>query len=269
MSSAPKPLGRKQRVTHEDFVSALARIEELVPRPVYESRLELAAAEVLSVCKGKRAAFGWSGGKDALALQAVCRRAGVSECVLAMTDHLEYPEFLAWVTDHMPPGLTVLKNKWDLNWLAAHQDMLFPADATTAAKWFKGIQHWAQAKYFADKKLDLLLLGRRRADGNFVGSGGATIYTADGVTRYSPIADWSHELVLAAMHYEGWTADPPPFYRWPRGFRCGTHCWPARQWTRSVDHGWSEVFSIDPTVVRTAAEKIGSARAFLDRLGSG
>ena len=265
----PPPLGRKQSATHEDFWASFHRITEIVPRPVYEARLEAAAAEVHRVCKGKRAAFGWSGGKDALALQAVCRRAGVERCVLGMTDHLEYPDFLAWVTDNMPAGLTVVKNGWDIEWLAAHPEMLFPQTADVAAKWFKGVQHYAQAKYFRDEKLDLILLGRRRADGNYVGKGGLNVYEADGVTRYSPIADWSHEMVLASLEYEGWRVNLPPFYHWPRGFRCGTHAWPARQWCAGVPHGWSEVYAIDPGVVRAAALKIDTAAAFLKTLPGG
>ena len=44
---------------------------------------------------------------------------------------------------------------------------------------------------------------------------------------------------------------------------CGTHPWPARQWTGSIENGWHEVYDIDPGIVLAAAEKIDSARAFL------
>jgi hypothetical protein len=140
--------------------------------------------------------------------------------------------------------------------------MLFPRDSATAAKWFSLIQHRAQKEYYRANELDLILLGRRRSDGNFVGRDGENIYTAEGVTRMSPIADWSHAEVFAAIEYTG--SELPPFYRWPRGYRVGTHSWPARQWCQTEAQGWAEVHSIDPAVVELAADYMPGARAFLD-----
>jgi hypothetical protein len=143
--------------------------------------------------------------------------------------------------------------------------MLFPATATVAGKWFKGVQHLAQEKYYAQHDLDILLLGRRRVDGNFIG-GPCNTYLSGGMLRYSPIADWSHEEVLASLKYEGYADNLPPFYRWPRGFRCGTHAWPARQWCSSVTQGWREVYEIDENIVREAAAVLPSAREFLAKV---
>jgi 3'-phosphoadenosine 5'-phosphosulfate sulfotransferase (PAPS reductase)/FAD synthetase len=223
----------------------------------------LTAAAVRQVCRGRRVAFAWSGGKDSLALQVIMRAAGIEECVFGMTRGLEYPAFLAWVTDHMPDGLEVIDNGWDMGWLARHPGMLFPRSADVAAKWFKGVQHVAQEKFYRSRGLDVLILGRRRDDGNFVGRG-VPIYAAGGITRYSPLADWTQADVLTCLRCEGWTLDGmPPFYSWPRGFRCGTHPWPARQWCRDEQHGWEEVYKIDPTLVMTAAAVMPGAASFL------
>ena len=101
------------------------------------------------------------------------------------------------------------------------------------------MQHRAQREYFKAHELDVIILGRRRADGNYVGRN-SNIYTdGKGVTRFSPI------------------------YGWKNGYLCGTHPWPARQWTGSIENGWREVYDIDPGIVLAAAEKIDSARAFL------
>lgn len=248
---------------HEHFVAAMSRIEMLVPRPVYERKKALAVLRVRRHA-GRRPAFAWSGGKDSIALRVVCEEAGVSECCLGMTN-LEYPAFLQWITDHMPHDLAVFSNGWDLDWLVKHQRMLFPKTAKVAAEWFKGTQHAAQKRFFKAYRASTLFLGRRLADGNFCGPGFA--YESQGVFRVSPIADWSHEDVLACLHYEGWANRLPPFYRWPRGYRCGTHSWPARQWCDSDSHGWSEVYGIDASIVRgAAAAGIDSAKAFLDTL---
>ena len=124
------------------------------------------------------------------------------------------------------------------------------------------MQHRAQRIYSKSHDLDLIILGRRRADGTYVGRG-SNIYTdGKGVTRFSPLADWTHEQVLAFIHYH--QLPVPPIYGWPNGYLCGTHPWPARQWTGSVENGWCEVYGIDPSIVIEAAEKIDSARAFLE-----
>lgn len=242
-------LGRKQNVDHEDFVEALRGIESRVSRAELDAAVSSAAEEVSRRVVGRNAAFAWSGGKDSLALEVVMRAAGIEECVMVITD-LEFPEFLAWATDHMPARLEVVNTGQDLDWLASRPDMLFPGDATTAAKWFKSVQHAGQERYYRSRGLDVLMLGRRRADGNFVGDDGE--YESRGVVRYSPIRDWSHELVLAAIRYRG--LELPPIYDWPRGFRVGTGPWPARQWLASKRAGFEEVWRIDPSRVREAAE---------------
>lgn len=248
-SSGLAPLGKKQTATHEDFVHALRTIEQRVTRAEAAGAVNAAADEVRARAKGKRAAFAWSGGKDSLALEVVMRAAGVRECVMVIT-RLEFPAFLSWATDHMPPGLRVVDVGLDLDWLAARPAMLFPADSTTAGKWFKAVQHTGQEQYFHEEALDVLFLGRRTQDGNFVGPGGE--YTSRGVTRASPIRGWSHEMVLAVIRY--WGLQLPPVYDWPRGFRVGTGPWPARQWLGSVREGFEEVWAIDPSRVLEAAK---------------
>ena len=95
-----------------------------------------------------------------------------------------------------------------------------------------------------------------------IDTGGTKIYTdGKGVTRFSPLAAWSHEHVLAYIHYH--QLPLPPIYGWKNGYLCGTHPWPARQWTGGTENGWREVYDIDSSIVIEAAEKIESARAFL------
>lgn len=267
-------IGKKQQSTHEEFVAAWDRIEEIVPRADYDRLLGKAVDRIKALQAGRsmRLAYAWSGGKDSIALKAVCDAAGIEDCCYGMTQGLEYPAFLRWVTDNMPGRLAVYSNDWDLDWLADHQEMLFPANASIAGKWFAGIQHRAQRLYFTEHRIDVLLLGRRWADGNFTGRRGANgrkmFYIKDGIARFSPIADWTHEEVLASMHYEGFRDNLPPIYSWPRGYRCGTHAWAARQWCRDHDHGWSEIMEIDSSIVYEAAGRIVSARRFLDRFHS-
>lgn len=256
-------LPRKQRSEQQDWIEAIEHLRREADPARARLLIEAAAERVRRRMRslGRSFAYGWSGGKDSQALALVAEAAGIQESVLVISD-LEYPAFLAWATDHMPQGLTIVARDWDLDWLAAHPRMLFPQDAPTAAKWFAGVQHWGQRRYCREREVDVLLLGRRKADGNFVGRGTDFYRDRDGFIRWSPIADWSHEdvlYVLAALE-----VPLPPCYGWPRGFRVGTGPWAARQWCGGQEDGWREVHEIDPDVVATAARLIPSARQFLE-----
>ncbi len=214
---------------------------------------------------GNRIAYGWSGGKDSQALRYVMELAGVQDCMLAMTSGLEWPAMLRWHTDHMPPACDVMAMPLDLTWLRDHPSMLFPQGAD-GQRWFTLVQHRGQTLYTQRERLDLLALGRRRADGNYIGPRGADRYTnRKGVTRWSPLADWSHEAVFALIGRENLPL--PPCYAWPRGFQVGTGAWPARQWTRSLDHGFEECWTIDPDVLRSAADVLPDVAGWLSRTG--
>lgn len=255
-------VGKKQTADNTAFVALAQNIEQYVTRAEIEALVDRTVEEIKQTSRGKRAAYAWSGGKDSIALGGVCRLAGIHPCVLAMT-HLEYPAMLRWITDNMPDELTVINTGQDLNWLASHLDMLFPQTAEPARRWFRMVQHRAQNRYYKDSGLDMIAVGRRLVDGNYCGAPGENIYAYKGVTRYSPIWKWRHEDVIAFNHYFGLPC--PPIYSWPNGFVVGTGAWAARQYTGSIENGWREVFTIDPSVVELAATRIASAREFLTR----
>ena len=260
-----KVLGKKQRISNESWLEAMEHIEEYVSRKELDKRVEKTVKEVRKMTKGKKAAFGWSGGKDSLALQKICEKAGITDCLLTVTD-LEYPAFMDWVEENSPEGLTVINTGQNLEWLAKHEKMLFPQDSQTASRWFHIVQHRGQDRYYKDNGLDMMIVGRRRADGNYVGKGGNAYTTTRGITRYSPLADWSHEEVLAMIHY--CEIDLPPIYGWHNGYTCGTHPWPARQWTGSMENGWKEIYEIDREIVEKASDYIVSAKEFLSERGN-
>ncbi len=253
---------RKQTSRQEDWVAALATIEERVPYAAYAALRDRTIATIKAGAHG-RMAYGWSGGKDAQATRLVAEAAGITECVMVITD-LEYPAFLKWATSHMPDGLTV-EFLADLNrdWLLAHQDRYLFPQGQAGSTWFTFNQVRGLARYYRRERLDGLIVGRRRLDGNFVGRTGSTIQTTDGITKWSPLADWTHDDVLACLHYEG--LGLAPCYRWPRGFQVGTGPWPARQYTRSEAHGWEEVHAIDPGIVTAMAPHFPGAAACLER----
>lgn len=254
-------IGRKQKVSNSTWFEVMGKIESIVSKDDIDEAVRQTVQEVRLKTAGKNAAFAWSGGKDSLVLEHICYMAGITSCVLVICD-LEYQAFLQWVTDNMPPELSIINTGQDLEWLTAHQQMLFPQDSKTAAQWFHMVQHRGQAKYYKENNLDVMLLGRRKSDGNYVGKGDNIYTNGQGITRYSPLADWSHEQILAFIHY--YNVVLPPFYEWQNGYYCGTHPWAARQWTGSIENGWKEVYQIDSSIVTRAAELIPSAKAFLE-----
>lgn len=257
-------LGKKQTANQSDFLKTLQNIETIISRIHAENLVDRAVEEIKPICRGKRVGWAWSGGKDSQALRVAMEAAGIEPCVMGMTN-LEYPEFLKWVTDQMPWELDVINTGQDLKWLADNLQMLFPQESKTAAKWFRIVQHRAQQIFYERHRLDIIILGRRKADGNYTGPAGQNIYTNKaGITRYSPIETWSHEEVIAICHY--FNQPLAPIYWWPNGFVVGTGAWAARQWTGSVDNGWREVYAIDKHIVIKAAQLIPSARKFLERI---
>ena len=257
-------LGRKQNIKNDAWIAAMADIESAVTREEIDELAAQTVEDIKAKTTGKNAAYAWSGGKDSIVLGKLCELAGVKDCMIGVCD-LEYPAFMAWIQKHKPKKCEVINTHQDLDWLAQHPEMLFPRDSQTAARWFSIVQHRAQREYFKAHELDMIILGRRRADGNYVGRK-TNIYTdGKGVTRFSPLANWSHEQLLAYIHYH--KLPMPPIYGWPNGYLCGTHPWPARQWTGGEANGWREVYNIDKEIVITAAERIPGAKAYLEEAG--
>lgn len=254
-------LGRKQRISNDEWLKAMEDIENAMSKKELDELVKQTVKDIKAVTKGKNAAYAWSGGKDSLVLGQICEMAGIKNCVLVVSN-LEYPAFVEWVEANKPEKLTIINTGQDLEWLSKHPQMLFPDNSNLAAQWFHIVQHRGQARYYKANKLDMLLLGRRRADGNYVGKGSNVYTDGKGVTRFSPLADWSHEAVLAFIHY--YKVPMPPIYDWYNGYLCGTHPWPARQWTDG--NGWKEVYDIDHSIVEDAAGMIPEAKAFLDQI---
>lgn len=255
--------GKKQSVENEEWIKAIGNIEEYVSRQELDELTEATINEIKIETEGKKAAYGWSAGKDSIVLGHICERAGVNDCLIGVCN-LEYPAFLNWIIENKPKKCEVINTGQDIEWLSNHLDMLFPRDSRITSRWFSIVQHKAQRIYYKSRELDILILGRRKADGNYVGKG-SNIYTdRNGITRFSPLSEWKHEHILAYIHYYGLSL--PPIYGWHNGYKCGTHPWPARQYTPNIKGGWREIYDIDPDIVAKAAEKIESAKQFMEGL---
>lgn len=264
-------LKRKQQLDNHTWQEATDTIENVVPPEDLDNLIDQTVDEIKATARSQKVGVAWSGGKDSIALGYVMQQAGQFPSVLVHTN-LEYPDFLPWVQKNKPDGLQLINTGQDYEWLRNHPDMLFP-QGKKGAQWFPIVQHKGQAKFFKDNQLDVIALGRRTQDGNYTGPKGQNIYTnSKGITRWSPIAHWKHEHIIALLKYKN--LDLPPIYSAPRGFIVGTGAWPARQGTstdpNSDQYGWAEMWNYHPDTVREAAqERIPGAAEYIERITNG
>lgn len=252
-------LKQKQSMDNSEWLKVFINIHNIVSKKEIDNLIDHTLEDIKRKTKGKDTVYGWSGGKDSIVLSFLAKQAGIHEGVCVICN-LEYPKFLEWILANKPQGIEIINTGQDLDWLAKNQHMLFPNNEG-ASRWFSIVQHRGQRIYMQKHKAEIIMLGRRKADGNNTGKGTNMYAGKDGFIRFNPLADWRHEDILAVIHY--YELNLPPIYSWPNGFKCGTHPWPARQHTKSIWDGWRQIYQIDPSIVEMASTKIDSAKQFL------
>jgi 3'-phosphoadenosine 5'-phosphosulfate sulfotransferase (PAPS reductase)/FAD synthetase len=258
-------LGFKQSENNSNFIQTFRDIQNIVSKEV----LDMAIQETLrdfKQLKHKKVGLAWSGGKDSVVVEFLLNQSNINYTTcIGMTPELEYPEFMEYVTNNMPKDLNVYMSKHTFEWLSNNQKYLFPKDSNVASVWFKNVQHRAQDLFFKEKNLEILITGRRKKDRNFVGKNNMYINKRTKTFRFSPIADWSHEMVLACIYY--YNLPLAPFYNWYNGWVVGSCNIANRQWTGSVEKGWEEVWNIDKNMVLKASKYIKSAESYVRNMG--
>lgn len=253
-----KVIGSKHRTTNGQWLDAIANIESLVTPEEVGTFAETATERIRSASLGRHAAFAWSGGKDSIVLADLCEKAGVHDGYFAYCD-LDYPAFIRWCEANKPEGVKMMHTGYGLDLLVEHPELIF-ARGAIGQRWHQISQRRPFTRMFFDNNLDVLLVGHRTIDGNVCGDE-FTIRKNTGETRFAPIADWPHEILLGYIHYHRLAL--PPIYGWKDGFIQGTHAWPERDYCDSLEQGYREVYEIDPSIIVDVARKIPSAAAFL------
>ena len=133
-------LGRKQRITNEAWLEAVATVESAVSEAALGELVAATIEDIKAKTAGKKAAYAWSGGKDSIVLGKLCEAAGVTDSMIGVCD-LEYPAFAAWIESNKPTGCEVINTHQGLDWLAAHPEMLFPQSSAAAGRWY-GKYRW-------------------------------------------------------------------------------------------------------------------------------
>ena len=257
---------RKSVMTNADFLKMQEEISNLVSRETILAKAHETAREIEQLTRGKRWGIGWSGGKDSLAL-AYCAglvskaRNTVTRGVLGMSQGLEYFRFEREMQRMKPQGIDLVRSPQDLHFVRANPNMLFPTEGRYITRWYQIKHIWCQEQWCKNNSMEMMLLGRRRAEGNYIGTGPCGTHVKDGVTLYCPLRHWSHADVLALLYYERIAL--PEVYSWPDGFLYGPGSWAATPFPNHGVNSWQYVFDRDPDVVRNAATVLPSAREFL------
>lgn len=248
-----RALGRKQSSKNADWLEVYRNIERYVSLEEVLEAEERTLAEMTRILSGyKRPIYAYSAGKDSIVLAELCRKAGVDVGVMSITS-LEYPEYQKWIDEHAPKGVEMVNTGQDLEWLSRNLHWFLPLkdDPDRQSPVNIRIQH----NFYDSHGADIILLGRRKADGNYVGRNGSNIYTdGSGRTKYNPIADWEHELLLGYIHYK--KLPLPPIYDWADGFVQGTHPWFYREVHTDRRTVLQEINEIDSTLLAEAVKVV-------------
>lgn len=258
-------LKRKQNSSNADWLRVFRNIEKYVSRTEVEAAADKTMSEMSrTLSEYRRPIYAYSGGKDSIVLADLCRNVGVNVGVMAVTG-MEYPAFERWLAKNLPQGVRTVSTGQTLEWLKMHPERFIFQPAAGTDKQIPiniGVQH----KFYDAYGADVILLGRRKADGNHIGFG-RNIYTdGAGRTKYNPLSDWPHELILGYIHYK--RLEMPPFYAWPDGFIQGTHPWFYRQVQKgsTFERTVQEIIDIDSMLLAEAAKTVPVIREVLENL---
>jgi len=266
-------LKAKSAYRNEDVARVFATIRDFISEDEANAAVDQAVREVhqtVGLRNLDRVAYGWSGGKDSIALQVVMEAAGVQRAILGTIPHLEFKAYLDWVEANQPDGLYHHMNMaLDVDWLArpGNDRYLFPKTSRLGYFWTTAGTRAAQKAYQRQYDPPFQIYGRRWADGNQIGPDGFSVSAATGIRSYSPLRAWSHETVLGVIHY--FNRPLPPVYGWPHGWTAGTGTWCGRR-VGTDDEAWAETWTIESDRVREAADAgVTGAAEWMQRNGHG
>lgn len=259
---------KKQNIKDNDeWLLALDKCTSII------SRAEIAAleAKTIELIKDRTLPYhnicsGWIAGKDSLVLDRVLQKSGIKYTPVMWQGVNPYPAMRTWIAANHPENLiTETVDKFTLEYLNKHPDYLFCQNGTRL-QWMA--EKWKRYKQDIKKHdFDLFIVGRRLKDGNMCGSRENGYIVRKSFDTFAPLAEWTHEHILAYIKYENVVL--PPFYFWKRGFLIGSVA--MGEWTErpvldlSVDDVWSELYDIDKSIVFGAAQTLTSAKSYLER----
>lgn len=245
-------LKRKKQNTQTEWMNAYKEIVEYMKEPQgMKEAEELIQKAISRIPKGK-CVYGWSGGKDALALQVICEAAGITDCVLGtIGERWEYQVFPEFVKNHAPDGLKIIDFGVTAEFLNEHPNLVLPATAKDNYYWYKFCNQRAYMRFADEMDADWILLGLRTQDGN-------KCHGRRDKRQISPMHDFTHEDIFKIMAYGN--KPLPPMYHLPDGFNQGTHAWIMRH---GGDKELETLWKIDMNII-LRNQDVDKVRKFLE-----
>lgn len=244
------PLGHIKKADWDVVRSTWDHIQELVPEAHVQAKARATIETLRQLAQGHTVGVAWSGGKDSQALRTLVELSGIPAQYFQILVQPEF-EFTAqeeFYAANRPAGCDVVRLDRGLEWVLAYPRRLFPNQPALYTAWSS--PKWqAQHAWAAEHGVDLLLMGRRRQDGNNTGKAGF-LTSKTGVITYCGIRDWLHEEVFALLSYHN--VPCAPCYHWKaggQGFDYGTEPWPL--WTdyeTTRPQAWAQVIAIEPAL---------------------
>lgn len=242
-------LKAKHYNTQDDWLYVWNNYDKIKSRDEIEGLISKTVDEIRSVCHERKAAYAWSGGKDSIALQIVCEDAGIKKGFCCY-DSLYFTDSINFFYANRPEGITMWDSGETVQWLAEHPRFLFPHGS--AHHWNVQTRLRYQPIYCKENGIDILMMGKRTQDGNFV-SHDLVYKNKKGVSVYCPIRDWTHEDVICAIRYRGKSLSP--IYFTENGFHYGDTKFavmgPLKDETFS--HAWDRIYKIEEQKVIDSA----------------
>lgn len=227
---------------------------------------EDAIKRIRSICPQYHCCSGWVGGKDSIVLHDVLLRSGVVFSPIIWRGVNEWEMMRKWIEENAPHNIIMCSvDKFTFEFLEKNPEFLFCQGNTR--------QKWLQAKFnrynkdIVDLGYNMFITGRRVIEGNVCGSKkDGYIVKGKYFTTFNPLAEWTHEEVLAYIRYHNLSL--PPIYGLQQGFRCGSVS--TGEWTEyacfelSEKEVWDEIYAVEPRTVINASKHLTSARRYLE-----
>lgn len=247
-------LGKKQISNSDDWAKTWNNISNIIS---FDHIKQITLSTINYVKEYTKAfnnvAYCWSGGKDSLVLQKIIELSGLDIPSLLVLYPTEYPEMEKWLLKNKPKRCVVKQAKhFTYEEINNNLELLFPDKEKYIASYLP--PRWKCQKDFRkENNIDLLIMGRRKIDGNNCSNKCGT---------FNPLADWTHEEILGFIYYNN--IELPPCYFYPRSWRYGTHCWTERGRLPNFPYdNFDELMLIDEKLLFSVKDKISIVEKYL------
>ena len=218
------PLKNKKHNSQADWIAAWNYAKQFAETTEGKLKAEKLIDTAISRLPKSKCVYGWSGGKDTLALQLICERAGITDCCLGTIGfQWEYPSFVEYVNKNKPENLVIKDFGVTAEWLNTHPQYVFPTNSKDNYFWYKDCNQRSYFEFAKEYDTNYIVLGHRTIDGNVCRNG---VLPKGDIKRILPIYDFSHEDVFLLIAYSGKGLPAQYFYK--DGFKQGTHAWVMR-----------------------------------------